>query len=229
MNATLLILAFLALAIPSIFDASFVETEEFRSEQLFSEGIAAILIILYAANMLYSFSVKEETGAAVSAAEHHEPKWSMRTALIVLTAATIGIVFMSEFLVKTVEPVVDKLGWSELFVGVIIVPIIGNVAEHLVAVQQALKNRMDLSITIALGSSLQVALFVAPVLVFISLLFEDKLVLAFTIPEVIALAAASWVAASVAEDGESNWFEGFMLLGVYLIIALAFFLLPETI
>jgi Ca2+:H+ antiporter len=229
MNATLLILAFLALAIPSIFDASFVETEEFRSEQLFSEGIAAILIVLYAANMLYSFSVKEETGAAVSAAEHHEPKWSMRTALIVLTAATLGIVFMSEFLVKTVEPVVDKLGWSELFVGVIIVPIIGNVAEHLVAVQQALKNRMDLSITIALGSSLQVALFVAPVLVFISLLFEDKLVLAFTIPEVIALAAASWVAASVAEDGESNWFEGFMLLGVYLIIALAFFLLPETV
>jgi Ca2+:H+ antiporter len=76
---------------------------------------------------------------------------------------------------------------------------------------------------------LQVALFVAPVLVFISLLFEDKLVLAFTIPEVIALAAASWVAASVAEDGESNWFEGFMLLGVYLIIALAFFLLPETV
>jgi Ca2+:H+ antiporter len=94
---------------------------------------------------------------------------------------------MSEFLVSTVEPVVNKLGWSELFVGVIIVPIIGNVAEHLVAVQMALKNRMEISITIAVGSSLQIALFVAPVLVFISLLFKDKLVLAFSLPEVIAL------------------------------------------
>ena len=128
----------------------------------------------------------------------------------------------------TVEPVVEELGWSELFVGVIIVPIIGNVAEHLVAVQMALKNRMELSVTIALGSSLQIALFVAPVLVFISLLFDNKLVLAFSVPEVIALAAASYVAALVAEDGESNWFEGLMLLGVYVIVALAFFLLPEA-
>jgi Ca2+:H+ antiporter len=102
------------------------------------------------------------------------------------------------------------------------------VAEHLVAVQMALKNRMELSISIALGSSLQIALFVAPVLVFISLLFEKKLVLAFSVPEVIALASASFVAALVAEDGESNWFEGLMLLAVYLIIGLAFFLLPEA-
>jgi Ca2+:H+ antiporter len=119
------------------------------------------------------------------------------------------------------------LGWSELFVGVIIVPIIGNAAEHLVAVQMALKNRMELAMTIALGSSLQVALFVAPVLVFISLLFARKLTLAFTLPEIIALAAASYVAALATEDGESNWYEGAMLLGVYLIVALAFFLLPQ--
>jgi Ca2+:H+ antiporter len=227
MNGTLLVLAFLALAIPSLFDATFVSNQKFHSELLLSEGIALILIGLYAGSIVYS--LVSHHGEAAAEESYHVPKWSPRTALIVLAGATLGIVVMSEFLVSTVEPVVNKLGWSELFVGVIIVPIIGNVAEHLVAVQMALKNRMELSITIAVGSSLQIALFVAPVLVFISLLFKDKLVLAFSLPEVIALAAASIVAALVAEDGESNWFEGLMLLGVYLIIGLAFFLLPETV
>ncbi len=224
MNATLLILAFMALAIPSLFDHTFVETQEFASELLLSEGIALILIALYAANIAYSLLA----GGAGDDGHHHEPQWTLRRALGVLAFATLGIVVMSEFLVGTVEPVVEQLGWSELFVGVIIVPIIGNVAEHLVAVRVAMKNRMELSMTIALGSSLQIALFVAPVLVFISLLFEQKLILAFSLPEIIALAAASYVAALVAEDGESNWFEGLMLLAVYVIVALAFFLLPEA-
>lgn len=225
MNATLLILAFMALAIPSLFDATFVENQEFASELLLSEGIAAILIALYVANIVYSLFAHD---TAALDAHHHAPTWSTGFAGIVLAGATLGIVFMSEFLVGTVEPVVEELGWSELFVGVIIVPIIGNVAEHLVAVQVAIKNRMELSMTIALGSSLQIALFVAPVLVFISLLFDNKLILAFSLPEVIALAAANYVAALVAQDGESNWYEGLMLLSVYVIIALAFFLLPET-
>jgi len=225
MNATLVIMAFMALAIPSLFDATFVRVEAFKSEQLLSEGIAIILILLYAGNIVYSlFSHKDEAAAEA----HHAPRWSTAFAVAVLAAATLGIVVMSEFLVSTVEPVVEEQGWSELFVGVIIVPIIGNVAEHLVAVQVALKNRMELSMSIALGSSLQIALFVAPVLVFISLLFEDKLVLAFSLPEVIALAAASYLAALVSEDGETNWLEGLMLLAVYLIIGLAFFLLPEV-
>jgi Ca2+:H+ antiporter len=225
-NATLIILAFMALAIPSLFDATFAENQEFESALILSEGIALILIFLYGANIAYSLFTGHSKGAIHE--PHHEAKWSVTTAGVVLAAATIGIVFMSEFLVGSVEPVVEELGWSELFVGVIIVPIVGNVAEHLVAVQMAIKNRMELSMTIALGSSLQVALFVAPVLVFISLLFEHDLTLAFSLPEVIALAASSYVAASATEDGESNWFEGLMLLGVYVILALAFFLLPEA-
>jgi Ca2+:H+ antiporter len=209
-----------------LFDATFVASREYESELLLSEGIALILILLYAANVIYSLFFDPHVGE--DAAHLHEQKWSLQFAVGVLAAATLGIVVMSEFLVGSVEPVVEELGWSELFVGVIIVPIIGNVAEHLVAVQMAIKDRMELSMTIALGSSLQIALFVAPVLVFISLLFDNKLVLAFSVPEVIALAAASYVAALVAEDGESNWYEGLMLLGVYLIVALAFFLLPEA-
>ncbi len=224
MNATLLVMSFMALAIPSLFDSTFVTNQKFESELLLSEGIALILILLYAANVVYSLVVHQD--AAESDAHPHEPRWSFGVAVGLLAAATLGIVVMSEFLVGSVEPVVQKLGWSELFVGVIIVPIIGNVAEHLVAVQMALKNRMELSISIATGSSLQIALFVAPVLVFISLLFDNKLVLAFSLPEIIALAAASYVSALVSEDGESNWFEGLMLLAVYLIIGLAFFLLP---
>src|SRR5262249_31881782 len=119
------------------------------------------------------------------------------------------------------------LNLSEFFIGIIIVPIIGNVAEHVVAVQVALKNRMDLSMGIALGSSLQVALFVTPMLVFISLFFSKKLMLTFNPYELIALGTASVVAALVSHDGESNWLEGAILLTLYLILALAFFFVPS--
>ena len=225
MNATLLVLAFLALAIPSLFDAALVEVNAASDELLFSEGVAIILIVLYALNLLYSFR-NPENHTAQAHAGHHEPKWSVGQAGLVLGLATLGIVIMSEFLVGAVEPVVEQLGWTQFFVGIIIVPIVGNVAEHLVAVQVALKNQMDLSLNISLGSSLQIALFVAPVLVFVSLLFENKLLLVFNNYELIALSAASFIGALVALDGESNWFEGAMLLAVYLILALAFFVLP---
>jgi Ca2+:H+ antiporter len=148
--------------------------------------------------------------------------------LIILTLATIGIVLMSEALVATVEPVGHSLHLSTFFVGIIVVPLIGNVAEHVVAIKVAYKNHMDLSLSISLGSSLQIALFVTPVLVFASLLFSDKLVLVFTPYELIALATASIVVALVSQDGESNWMEGAQLLAVYVILALAFFLLPDA-
>lgn len=133
---------------------------------------------------------------------------------------------MSELLVATVEPVVASMGVSEFFLGVILIPIIGNVAEHLVAVKAALKNEMDLSVEIAIASSLQVALFVAPLLVFISLLLGNPLQLIFNEFELLALIAGVIIAAFVAQDGESNWLEGAELLAVYVILALAFFLLP---
>jgi Ca2+:H+ antiporter len=164
---------------------------------------------------------------AREAAVVEEDHWSVRRSLITLGLATAGVAFLSEVLVGAVEPVVETLGLTEFFVGIIIIPIVGNVAEHLVAVEVAIKNRMELSLSVSLGSSLQIALFVAPLLVFISLLFDDTLLLIFTDFELIALFSASLIAALVALDGESNWLEGAQLLAVYLIIGLAFFFLPS--
>jgi len=158
--------------------------------------------------------------------EVHHAKWSVRTAVIVLAISTLGIVFMSEALVGAVEAVTAQFGLSEVFIGIILIPLIGNAAEHLVAVQVAYKNKMELSMAISLGSSLQIALFVAPVLVFISLLFPTPLLLVFNGYELVALTASSFIAAFIAQDGESNWLEGAMLLGIYAIFAIAFFVMP---
>lgn len=222
MNATLLILAVVALMIPSFFDVAIQDDQ--AAELGLSEGVAVIMIVLYGLSVLYSFR-QGQTGSH-GTEEHHEPKWDVRTSVGFLVVATLGIVFMSEVLVGAVEHVTETLELSEIFLGVIIVPLVGNVAEHLVAVQVALKNKMELSLAVSIGSSLQIALFVAPVLVFISLLFDDTLLLVFNNFELIALTAASLITAFVAQDGESNWFEGAMLLGVYLILGLGFFFLP---
>jgi len=144
----------------------------------------------------------------------------------VLIIATVAIAYLSEALVGAVEPVVEELGITEFFLGIILIPLVGNVAEHVVAIQMALKNKMELSLAISLGSSLQIALFVAPLLVFVSLAMGNPLTLTFNVFELIALFAASLIAALIALDGESNWLEGAQLLGVYLIIGLAFFFLP---
>lgn len=235
MNATMVIFAFLALAVPSAFDQALVNgAGGVNRELFFSEGIALVLIALYVVSIVYSLRTPKaplsemEKGLEQVAHETHADAMSTGAALGLLAFATIGIVLMSESLVGTVETVGRNLGLSEFFIGIIIVPLIGNVAEHLVAIQVALKNRMDLSVNISLGSSLQVALFVAPVLVFISLFFEKKLLLVFTSYELAALASASVVAALVSQDGESNWVEGVQLLAVYIIFGLAFYLLPAV-
>lgn len=235
LNATLLILAVVVLAIPSLFDPALAITPE--NELLFSEGVGLVLIILYGLNIVYSFTSGrradhhevEGTGGVISKVEeHHAAKWTLPFAVIVLVVATIGTALVSEALVGAVEPVSAQIGMSEIFVGLILIPLVGNVAEHLVAVQAAIKNKMELSMAISLGSSIQVALFVAPVLVFVALLFGERLLLVFNNFELIALIGAAVIAAFIAQDGESNWLEGAMLLAVYLIIAFAFLLLPAA-
>jgi len=225
LNATLLILAVVALAIPSLFDVAVAEVPS--SELLFSEGVAIILIVLYVLVLIYGFTARTpDPSVTREAAPEHEARWSLRFSIGVLVVATIGTAIVSETLVGAVEPVTEALGLTEFFLGIIIIPLIGNVAEHLAAVTVAVKNKMELSLSIALGSSLQIALFVAPLLVFISLLFGKRLLLVFNEFELIALIGASVIAAFISQDGESNWLEGAMLLAVYLIIGLAFFFLP---
>jgi Ca2+:H+ antiporter len=229
LDATLTILAVIAISVPSIFNSA-IEPDTLRVEEL-SLTTAVAMLLIYGLSIMYQLRSRtdEEIETSPSAKSVHGPRWRPRQALGVLGAATIGIAMMSEFLVGSVEGVTASLGFSEFFVGIIIVPIIGNVAEHLVAVQMALKNQMDLSLSIALGSSLQIALFVAPVLVFVSLLLGHPLTLEFNSFEMIGLTAAAVIAAFVAIDGESNWLEGAMLLAVYLIVALAFFFLPTPV
>ena len=221
-DSTMLILALIALAVPSIFSHA-IEPNHAAVEYL-SEGVAIAMLLVYALELVYSFT--SPTPLHPSAHTHEEPKWSTRTALVVLFVATGFIAWSSEVLVGAVEHVVESLGWTEFFVGIVIIPIVGNVAEHLVAVQVAAKDQMQLSLEISLGSSLQIALFVAPVLVYLSLLMGNPMDLVFNEFELIALTAAALIAALVALDGESNWMEGAQLLVVYVILAMAFYFLP---
>jgi Ca2+:H+ antiporter len=227
-NATMLILALIALAIPSFFNFRIADVNESSVEYL-SLGVAVVMIMVYGLSILFSFTATSTQEELVEAHDDHQPTWSKRFSIGVLIGATLAIVVLSEILVGAVEPVVEELGISEFFLGIILIPLVGNVAEHVVAVQVAIKNKMELSLSISLGSSLQIALFVTPILVFASLLIDSSnpLQLTFDQFEIAAMFGASLIAALIALDGESNWLEGVQLLSVYVIIALAFFFLPS--
>ncbi len=237
-SATMMTLAVIGLIVPTLFEL--LHELNLGSLNVFNTNVndpalnslslwvAGILILLYVLSLVFTFRTPQrEEHAGVDdhsdEEETHKAKWSVPVSVSVLAVSTIAIVFLSEFLVGAVEPVVESLGISKLFLGVIIIPIVGNVAEHIVGVQVALKNKMDLSLSISLGSSMQVALFVAPLLVFISLLFGPELTLFFSLFEVVALTLAVFSATLVSVDGESNWLEGAQLLAVYVVIALGFY------
>lgn len=229
-SSTMMTLAVAALAIPAIFSIGGERLDATRIEEL-SVGVAIVLILVYVCYLaMIVFGVGQRRGAgpatATAAAEEEHPEWSRSRAIVTLVLATLAIVAMSEILVGSIEEVGRTWGLTEAFLGVMIVPLIGNVAENLVAVQAALANKMDLSLSISLGSSLQIALFVAPVLVFVSLLAGHPLSLLFNVYELGALAVAVGIASFIAMDGESNWLEGVQLLAIYAIIGVAFFLLP---
>jgi Ca2+:H+ antiporter len=159
--------------------------------------------------------------------EERGEQWSRGKAITILLVASALVALLSEFLVGTIENVRDSVGLTEVFVGVIVVAIVGNAAEHSSAVLMAMKNKMDLTIGIAIGSSLQIALFVAPVLIFLSYLFGRPMDLEFSVPEVLAVVASVYILFQICEDGETNWIEGVQLLSVYVILGILFFYLPE--
>ncbi len=223
-NAILLVLAVTALIIPSIFSQS-ISINGSTSVEALSIGVAIVMIVLYGLG-LFDASRTPDSPLSHKVTEADLPTRSLRQSILLLVLATLGVVWLSEALVHAAEGVISSLGVSEFFLGIILVPLIGNVAEHLVSVQMALKNKMDLSTEIAISSSLQIALFVAPLLVFISLLIGHPLQLILNRFELLALLASVAISVLVSSDGESTWLEGAGLLAIYLILGLAFFLLP---
>ncbi len=219
---TMLALAVVSLLIPSFFHHGPSPLSASRLEGL-SIAVAVVLFIIYVLYLLFSF--RRGPGGAGENLEDDTPNWSRTFALIVLFGTTLAVVVMSELLVHAIEPTVHAWGVSEFFVGIIIIPIVGNIAEHLVAVQMAMENKMDLSLSISLGSSLQIALFVAPVLVFVAAVMGPRLTLEFNVYELFALGGAAVIAVLVTVDGESHWLEGAQLLALYLMLCVAFFFL----
>ena len=177
------------------------------------------MFVLY---VLYYFRSPE---GSIATGEGHAP-FGRVASFVLLLGSTAAVAYVSEAFVGAIEPLVEEIGISELFVGVILVPVVGNIAEHIVGVQIAYKNDIDFSMAISLGSSIQVALLVTPILVFLGPLLGHPLDLVFTPLELGALGAAVILTGFIALDGRSNWLEGAMLCGVYVIAALAFFFSP---
>jgi Ca2+:H+ antiporter len=229
LGSTMLALSAIALLMPAVFHHLVKDNP--TAERDLSLEISIVLIITYALSLYFTLRTHQHlyTGGVES---HDEQKaigthgWSKTRSIIVLLVATALVAVMSEFLVGAVEAASHSLGLTEVFVGVILVAIIGNAAEHSTAVLVAMKNKMDLALNIAIGSSMQVALFVAPVLVFASYLFGSPMDLIFTPMEVITVTVSVAIVTLIAQDGESNWMEGVLLLAVYLILGLTFYLLP---
>lgn len=231
---TTMTIAIIGLVVPTLFGNA-IEATNHASVEYLSIGVAVALIISYIISMIFSLRQKPDPHQAAKAKdlqaedEHaHGLLSDLRIAFALLIGSVVLLALLSEILVGAVEPLIEAQGLSALFVGVIIVPIIGNAAEHLVALEMALKNRMELAIGISVGSSLQIAVFVAPLLVFIALLFGQQLTLVFNQFELAALLAAVIITALISLDGESNWLEGAQLLLVYIILAIAFFFLPNA-
>ncbi len=220
MNVALLALAAVGLVVPALFLFTHPRGEAATLEHL-SETVAVVMLAIYLLSLVFSLKTHRDLFRPEEA--HEPPQWSLRRAVISLVVATALVAWLSEILVGVTEETIAELGVSELFIGVIIIPLVGNAAEHGAAVMVAAKNKMDLSFAIAVGSSTQVALFVAPLLVFISLAFGNPMDLAFTAFEVTAVALAVGVVTVISLDGESNWLEGAQLLAVYGILAAAFF------
>jgi Ca2+:H+ antiporter len=230
LGSTMLALSAIALLLPALFHI-LVKDKPGAHEQDLSLEIAIVLIITYILSLVFTLRTHHHLySGGVESGEGHEATaaggWSKSRSVTVLLIATGLVALMSEFLVGAVESTSHALGLTEVFVGVILVAIIGNAAEHSTAVLVAMKDKMDLALNIAIGSSMQIALFVAPFLVFVSYLFDKPMDLLFTTLEVVTVAVSVAILTLIAQDGESNWMEGVLLLAVYTILGLTFYMLP---
>ena len=221
-NAALLVLAAIGLFVPAVFATSIGSSQGPVVEE--SVLTALLLIAGYALSLIFQFTNPERTLGGHEAAEGHAgPPWTAQTSIGVLLVAAALLAVLSEVLVGSIEGFIASFHLSEFFVGVVLIPTIGNLAEHLVALQLAYKNKMEFAMAVCYGSSLQVALFVAPVLVLLGVLVGQPMNLVFQPLEIAAVGAAVGISALIALDGESNWLEGALLSIVYVILAVSFF------
>lgn len=219
-SASMLLFAIIGLCIPAIFTHTISSELLTTKYENLSIAVAGIMLLIYILSLVFSFYTHKDI-YSVDHSDESRAKWSLKKSVLVLILATVFIALESEFLVSAVEPMTKTLGLSEFFVGIILIPIIGNAAEHSTAITMAMKNKMDVSVEIAIGSSLQIILFVTPVLILLSLFFSPMSIV-FNEFELVALVVAVFIANRVSNDGESNWLEGIQLLAVYIIIAVAF-------
>jgi len=229
--SSMMFLAAVSMTVPSSFSRIFAPNEVIRQEQLLNVGIAIMLLVAYGLYILFSLRTHSSAFASLDTEEdsgHHEELWSVPRAVISLLVASAFAAWMSEILVGAAEATGKALGMSQVFIGIVFVAVVGGAAESGSAVAMARKNKMDLSVGIALGSCIQIALFVAPILVLASyFIAPHPLELAFSRAEIGSLFMAVLIGALVCGDGQSNWYKGVQLATVYAIIALMFYLVPD--
>lgn len=228
--STMMFLAAVSMTVPSAFSRVFGPNEVIRQEQLLNIGIAVLLLLAYGLYILFSLRTHTSSFASVESESHadHEEQWSVPRAVITLLAASVLAAWMSEILVGAAEETGKALGMSQLFIGIVFVAIVGGAAESGSAIAMARKNKMDLSVGIAAGSCIQIALFVAPLLVLASYFVAPQpLELAFGRAEIGSLFIAVMIGALISGDGQGNWYKGVQLITVYAIIAMMFYLMPQ--
>lgn len=229
--STMMFLAAVSMLVPSGFSRVLAPNEVIRQEQLLNLGIAIVLLLAYGLYIVYSLKTHSSAFASLDTeheSAHHGEQWGIARAVISLLAASVFAAWMSEILVGAAEETGKALGMSQVFIGIVFVAVVGGAAESGSAIAMARKNKMDLSVGIALGSCIQIALFVAPLLVLASYFIAPQpLELAFSRAEIGSLLMAVLIGAMVCGDGQSNWYKGVQLVTVYAIIALMFYLIPD--
>jgi Ca2+:H+ antiporter len=222
-TATMLLFAVIGLSLPALFTIHIPEELISSKYESFSVIVSLILLSIYVIGMIYSFKTQKDL-YGVEHADDIDSKWTLSTSIIILAIATVLIALESELLVDNIEPMTKAAGIPEMFVGIILIPIVGNAAEHSTAVIMAIKNKLDISLEIAVGSSLQIALFVIPASVLISLLYTP-MSLVFKPIELFLFGSSVLVANQVVKSGKTNWMEGLKLMSIYLIAAVGFFII----
>ena len=224
-NSSLLLLAVIVLIIPTVFNFTVDGTAGDEGVEKLSHAAAIILLAIYGLFLLFQLKTHSHLFATDNV-HHEEPQMDQKDAIILLVLATILVSWMAEVLVHSVESAAEQYHLPYIFIGVILLPLFGNAAEHFTAVSVAAKNKMDLSFAISIGSSTQIAVFVAPLMIMIAWMWGVPLTFEFGILETIAVFLAVSIANLIAADGKSNWLEGLMLLSTYAVLGLAFFFHP---